>query len=202
MRPTAAVVALAAVPFFAVAQVIRPPSQRVETDHELQDPTGLVVGLTGALVVVGEEAFEALAPGPGAQLYVGSKFGPISELRAGVSFSTHAEEMADESARNLSLFLESYFATDVLGMTVGVGPRLAWMQESRAAFVTGRLSGFGVGGATGIFFPMGSRAAIEAGAAVTFFFFGAADFPGLYDADGQSYGSVCGFRLGLRYHLK
>ena len=114
MRLAAAVVTLAAVPSLAMAQVIRSPSQRVETDHELQDPTGLVVGATEGMVVVGEEAFESLDPGFGAQLYAGSQFGPISELRAGVSFSAHADEAADESTRNLSLFLESYFATEVL----------------------------------------------------------------------------------------
>ena len=202
MRMTVAFVILAVIPVVAMAQVVRPQSRRVETDHELQDPTGLVVGITGGLVVVGKEAFELLAPGVGAELFVGSKFGSISELRAGVSFSTHAEEFADGRTDNLSVYLEFYFATEVLGMTVGLGPRLAWMQESRAALVSGRLNGFGAGGALSGLIPIGSRIAIETGAAVTLYQFGPAEFPGTYDPDGQSYASVYGFRLGLRYHIK
>ena len=80
--------------------------------------------------------------------------------------------------------------------------RLAWMQESRAAFVSGRLNGFGAGGALSGLIPIGSRIAIETGAAVSLFQFGPAEFPGTYDADGQSYASVYGFRLGLRYHIE
>ena len=202
IRGVKAVVILAAIPVVAVAQVVRPQTRRLETDHELQDPTGLVVGITGGLVVVGNEAFEWLAPGVGGELYGGSKFGPISELRAGLSLSTHAEEILDGRTDNLSLYLEFYFATEVLGMTVGLGPRLAWMQESRAAFVSGRLNGFGAGGALSGLIPIGSRIAIETGAAVSLFQFGPAEFPGTYDADGQSYASVYGFRLGLRYHIE
>ena len=87
-------------------------------------------------------------------------------------------------------------------MSVGIGPRLAWMRVSRAAFVTGRLSGFGAGGAFGVSGPIGSRLAIETGAAATFISFGAADFPGMSDPDSQAYGMVYAIRFGVKYRLK
>ncbi len=203
MRLTASCVVLVAVPSIVVAQVIPRQSPRLELDNELRDPTGLVVGVAGVVMYGGEEAFESVGPGIGGQLFVGSKFGVIDELRAGVSLGTSSEELSDDRVQTLSVYLESYFATDVLGVAVRVGPRLAWMRESRTVFVADHLSGLGAGGNAGVLIPLESHVAIESGASATLFMFGAADIEGLPpDADRQSYGWVCDLRIGVRWRLK
>lgn len=175
----------------------------MDLDNTLGDPTGLVVGATNGVVVVGKEAFESVGPGYGVQLFIGSAFSPIDELRAGVSLSTHPDELSDDRVHTLSIYIESYFAADVSGLTVRIGPRFAWIHESRAIFVTKRLRGFGAGGVAAVQLLLGSRIAIETGAAVTLFRFGAADIDGgPTDPDRQSYGLVWDLRIGVAYRLK
>ena len=148
--------------------------------------------------MVGKEAFESVGADYGLQLFIGSTLNLIDELRAGISFSSHSDKLSEEKTLTLSFYLESYFAAEVAGLTVHVGPRLAWMDESRSIFTSNGLRGFGAGGIAGVQLPLSAAVVIELDASATMFQFGAADIEGgPRDPDGHSYGSVYDLRMGL-----
>ena len=205
VRVTGVFAVLAALPVAASAQVIRQPSPRLEMDHELVDPVGLQIGASAGLAVLDQEAFESLGPGFVGHLFVASKFGIVDEVRVGAALGTSPEELRSDWVTTVSLYLETRFATEILGADFRAGPRVAWMHMSREILATDRHRGFGGGGAAGVSLPLSSRIDAKVGTTITLFLFGPSNFDdNRYppDADNQSYGLVYELRLGISWHLK
>jgi hypothetical protein len=184
----------------ATAAQQRPPPTLL--DATLGDPTGLVLGVGGGVVTAGGEAFDFVATGYAVQIFAGAAMAPFDELRAGVALSSHPDDLSDDRVKLVSIYLEPYvFASAVGPVTVRMGPRVAWMQESRSIFVKA-LRGIGLGGIIGTQLWIGARSGIETAVVITPYRLGAADIQGAPpDPDRQSYGLVLEVRLGFAFRF-
>jgi hypothetical protein len=165
------------------------------------DSIGLFIGGSSGIVVVNGEAFEFVEPGYGLQLFVGNALSSAAEVHAGVAMNSHPDSLAQDRVNLLSAYLEAYFIRHVSPVVLGIGPRIAWMQETRAIF-NRKLRGFGFGGNAGVRLPVGSRTWIESAVVFTSVLFPGADLvDGPPDPDKKAPAAIWELRLGVAFRL-
>ena len=178
----------------ASAQVVELPEVDI-------DPTDWVIGGAAGIAVGRGEAFDLMGAGYGLHVFFGTTLKTVSELRAGIAISRFPY---DESAGNteiLSVYLETYFRRAISHFTVGVGPRMAWMQHSRTIFGSD-LRSFGFGGVASAQLLLGSRKWLETGITFTSVSFNRRSDSGIPDADRRNQGAVWELRLGMAFRVR
>ncbi len=183
----------------ASAQVELPGVKFPEVDI---DPTGLVIGGAAGIAVGRGEAFDLMGAGYSPHLFLGLTLKTVSEFRAGIAISRFPY---DESAGNteiLSVYLETYFRRAISNFTVGVGPRIAWMQHSRTIFGSD-LRSVGFGGVASAQLLLGSRKWLETGITFTSVSFDRrSGSGGIPDADRRAQGAMWELRLGMAFRVQ
>ncbi len=179
----------------ASAQVVEFPEVEI-------DPTDLVIGGAAGIAIAGGEAFDRMGAGYGLHVFFGTTFKTVSELRAGIEVSSFPDHESAGNAEILSIYLETYFRRAISHFTVGVGPRIAWMQHSRTIFGSD-LRSFGFGGVASAQLLLGSRKWLETGITFTSVSFNRrrAD-SGIFDLDRRNQGAVWEFRLGMAFRVQ
>ncbi len=184
----------------ASAQVELPGVKFPEVDI---DPTGLVIGGAAGIAVGRGEAFDLMGAGYSLHFFLGPTLKTVSELRAGIAISRFPY---DESAGNteiLSIYLETYFRRAISHFTLGVGPRVTWMQLSRTIFGSDLLRSVGFGGVASAQLLLGSRKWLE-----TVITFTSVSFDrrsgsgGIPDADQRAQGAMWELRLGMVFRVQ
>ena len=111
----------------------------------------------------------------------------------------------DEAAGNteiLSIYLETYFRRAISHFTLGVGPRVAWMQLSRTIFGSD-LRSVGFGGVASAQLLLGSRKWLETGITFTSVSFDRrSGSGGIPDADRRAQGAMWELRLGMAFRVQ
>ena len=165
------------------------------------DPTGLVIGGAAGGAVGRGEAFDRMGAGYSLHLFFGPTLKTVSELRAGIAMSSFPDDESTGNAEILSIYLETYFRRAISHFTVGVGPRIAWMQHSRTIFGTD-LRSFGFGGVVNAQLLLGSRKWLETGITFTSVSFERRSDSGIFDLDRRNQGAVWELRLGMAFRVK
>ena len=177
-------------------------SAQVELPEVNIDPTGLVIGGAGGIAVGRGEAFDFTSAGHSLHLFFGTTLKTVSELRAGVAMSSLPDDQSAGNAEIFSIYLETYFRRAISNFTVGVGPRIAWMQHSRTIFGS-KLRSFGFGGVASAQLLLGSRKWLETGITFTSVSFDRLrPDSGILDADRRNQGAVWELRLGMAFRVK
>ncbi len=176
-------------------------AQAVELPEVDIDPTGLVIGGATGIAIVGGEAFDRMGVGYGLHLFLGATLKTISELRAGIAVSNYPDDLSAGNAEILSVYLETYFRRAISHFTVGVGPRIAWMQHSRTIFGSA-LRGFGFGGVASAQLVLGSHKWLETGITFTSVSFNRRPGSGIPDPDLRNQGALWEFRLGMAFRVQ
>jgi hypothetical protein len=136
------------------------------TDTELGDPTGLIVGATPIIVFPTGDGFREVSTGFGTHFFIGTHFPPFDEMRFGGWISSHYDDLTDDRAEVLSLYLETWFARSLGSWQIRAAPRVLWAREFRTLYTTGE-SGFGLGAALAARIPLSPRLALEPGLGLT-----------------------------------
>ena len=131
-------------------------SAQVELPEVDIDPIGFVIGGAAGIAVGRGEAFDGMGAGYSLHLFLGAILKTAGELRAGIAMSRFPDDESAGNAEILSVYLEPYFRRAISHFTIGVGPRIAWMQHSRTIFGS-KLRSFGFGGVASAQLLLGSR---------------------------------------------
>ncbi len=177
-------------------------SAQVELPEVDIDPTGLVIGGAAGIAVGRGEAFDHMGAGYSLHLFLGPTFETVSELRAGIAMSRFPDDQSAGNTEILSIYLETYFRRAISHFTVGVGPRIAWMQHSRTIFGSD-LRSFGFGGVASAQLLLGSRKWLETGITLTSVSFDRLrPDSGIFDLDRRNQGALWELRLGMAFRVQ
>ena len=188
-------------PLLVPGAVATANAQVVEFPEIDIDVTSLVIGGAAGIAIAGGETFDLTGTGYALHLFLGSTLKTISEVRAGISVSNYPDDLSAGKAETLSVYLETYFRRAVSDFTVGVGPRIAWMQHSRAIFGSA-LRGFGFGGVASAQLLLGSRKWLETGITFTSVSFKRRPGSGIPDPDLRNQGTVWEFHVGMAFRVQ
>ncbi len=185
-----------------VSGAVATTSAQVELPEVEIDPIGLVIGGAAGIAVGRGESFDGMSAGYDLHLFLGSTLKTVSELRAGIAMSSFPDDESAVNAEILSIYLETYFRRAISHFTVGVGPRIAWMQHSRTIFGSD-LRSFDFGGVASAQLLLGSRKWLETGITFTSVSFDRLrPDSGILDADRRNQGALWELRLGMAFRVK
>jgi hypothetical protein len=119
----------------------------------------------GALVPTGE-AFYDVARGSALHVFLARAVEPFDELRLGVGYSRHRDDLAVSDVVVRTIYIETLYGTGTATHRLRLGPRFAYIHQSREIFAN-RMHTVGLGAIASLVRTLGSRAAIELSFAMT-----------------------------------
>lgn len=169
----------------------------VETDIEGKAQQVYIGGGIGVVSPHGE-ALEFLRDGRRAHVFVGVSFDTTHEVRIDYASDVLADALSDESTRLRTLAVEVYRKVITSPVELHVGPRIAWVQQSRR-FYGENLNTVGCGATASAGIPVQRRLRLQADVGVTAFTF---DRPPSQEVDGLTSGWLPSLSIGAAFDLR